>query len=191
MLLLTLCNILLTVRLIHSECPRPVIHPSQLQEVLKKNGIGEQNGEEKEIDQQELINNMKLGLDKKLFLKSCQQQLPIKTTITNNLCNKTYEYNFFNIDPRLGRWDNKRLYKIFDAVSIGDNYGDVSQKYSVCLATQSSIEKLYSLVEVSYHWTGPISVALFAAGDMEYKLVKGKLIIILNLVLNKESILCT
>lgn len=77
----------------------------------------------------------------------------------------------FNISFDLGRWDKTRLFKMYDFISIGENFLELSKKFSVCIATQSSIEKLYSIAQVSQHWSGPISVALYAAGDDEYFLV--------------------
>jgi N-acetyllactosaminide beta-1,3-N-acetylglucosaminyltransferase len=62
---------------------------------------------------------------------------------------------------------------MIDHALVGSMYNDLSQKYSVCLATQSSLEKLHSIVQVAHHWTGPISAALFAAGDEEYRLLQG------------------
>lgn len=79
---------------------------------------------------------------------------------------------FSGLDIRLGRSDAKRLYKIFDFSVIGDKYADLSEEYSVCLATQSSLEKIYSLVQVSHHWSGPISAAVFAAGEDELYLLQ-------------------
>lgn len=88
------------------------------------------------------------------------------------LCNNTSN-NLPLIDTRLGRWDSRHLYKMFDNVVVGEMYIEVSLRHSVCIATQSSLEKLHSLVQVAHQWTGPISAALYAAGDQEYKLLQG------------------
>lgn len=69
------------------------------------------------------------------------------------------------VDTRLGRWDNSRSYRLFDYAAVGDLYGEVSTNSRVCLATQSSIERLHELLRIAAHWTGPISVAVFVAGD--------------------------
>jgi hypothetical protein len=93
---------------------------------------------------------------------------------------------FSGLDLKLGRWDQRRMFKIFDFAIHGERYTDVSEKLNVTLATQSSIEKIFSLVQgsilkrecerapfnnsctracfpfyiiVSHHWTGPISIA--------------------------------
>ncbi|GBP90126.1 Beta-1,4-glucuronyltransferase 1 [Eumeta japonica] len=66
---------------------------------------------------------------------------------------------------RLGRWDGSRSYRLFDYVALGDTYGELSASRRVCLATQSSIERLHELLPIAAHWSGPISVAVFVAGD--------------------------
>lgn len=69
------------------------------------------------------------------------------------------------IDLRLGRWDYSRSYRMFDNAAVGDLFPEVSTTRRVCLATQSSIERLHELLRIAAHWTGPISVAVFVAGD--------------------------
>ncbi|CAH4036621.1 unnamed protein product [Pieris brassicae] len=69
------------------------------------------------------------------------------------------------IDLNLGRWDGSRTFKLFDYVAVGDLYVDVSANRQVCLATQCSIERLHELLQIAGHWSGPISVAVFVAGD--------------------------
>ncbi|CAG9791712.1 unnamed protein product [Diatraea saccharalis] len=69
------------------------------------------------------------------------------------------------IDLRLGRWDGSRSYKMFDYAAVGDMYAELSSNRHVTLATQSSIERLHELLRIAAHWSGPISVAVFVAGD--------------------------
>ncbi|XP_031336540.1 beta-1,4-glucuronyltransferase 1 isoform X3 [Photinus pyralis] len=76
-----------------------------------------------------------------------------------------------NIELELGRWDNRMLYKLYDRIFVGDKYAQLSEEHLVCLATQSSLERLFSLVQVTRNWSGPISAALFAAGDDEFNLL--------------------
>lgn len=71
-----------------------------------------------------------------------------------------------------GRWDNSRQYRYFDFASIGHRFDELTKQYKVCLATQSSIERLHSLVSVATHWTGPISLAVYVAGDDELYLLQ-------------------
>uniref|UniRef100_A0A0C9RK06 Beta-1,4-glucuronyltransferase 1 n=1 Tax=Fopius arisanus TaxID=64838 RepID=A0A0C9RK06_9HYME len=72
-----------------------------------------------------------------------------------------------DLDFRLGRWDNRRQYKTFDSILVGSKFAELSTTKCICLATQSSLEKLHSLVQVAHHWTASISVALYIAGDEE------------------------
>ncbi|CAH1154748.1 unnamed protein product [Phaedon cochleariae] len=73
----------------------------------------------------------------------------------------------FNLDLTLGRWDNAQRYKLFDNILVGDRFAPLNDLYKTCLATQSSLDKLPSLAEVASHWSGPISLALFAASGPE------------------------
>ncbi|XP_008206491.1 uncharacterized protein LOC100114967 isoform X3 [Nasonia vitripennis] len=79
---------------------------------------------------------------------------------------------FLNLDIRLGRWDSRRLYRMFDSVMTGSRFVELSESSRVCLATQTSLEKLSSLVQVVHQWTGTISVALYAAGDEEFEVLQ-------------------
>lgn len=80
--------------------------------------------------------------------------------------------NLLKLNIQLGRWDSHRLYKTFDSILVGDKFVDLSKISKVCLATQTSIEKLHTLVQVVHHWSGPISVALFIAGDEEFEILQ-------------------
>ncbi|KAG5866935.1 hypothetical protein JTB14_023203 [Gonioctena quinquepunctata] len=82
-------------------------------------------------------------------------------------CNTNGQNSLFNLDLNLGRWDNQRKYKLFDSILVGDKYAVLSEVYKTCLATQSSLDKLLSIAEVSSHWNGPISLAVFAASQEE------------------------
>lgn len=54
---------------------------------------------------------------------------------------------FSNVDLKLGRWDQRRMYKVFDFVIHGEKFTELSEKLNVTLSTQSSIEKIFSLVQ--------------------------------------------
>lgn len=91
------------------------------------------------------------------------------------------DYDYMNSSHRLifdtlnlsnGRWDASRQFKYFDFVSVGSQFARLSQEYSVCLATQSSLERLHSLVSVAEHWNGPISLSVFVAGNDELYLLQ-------------------
>uniref|UniRef100_A0A182J4D2 Beta-1,4-glucuronyltransferase 1 n=1 Tax=Anopheles atroparvus TaxID=41427 RepID=A0A182J4D2_ANOAO len=96
----------------------------------------------------------------------------LEYVLAESLANSTDKAVFSGLDLRLGRWDTRRLYKIFDFAVVGERFPELSGSYSVCLATQSSLEKIYSLVQVSHHWSGPISTAIFAAGNDELYLLQ-------------------
>lgn len=59
-----------------------------------------------------------------------------------------------------------------DFAVTGERFKELSEEYVVCLATQGSVEKLYSLVQVAHHFSGPISAAVFAAGNDELYLLQ-------------------
>lgn len=39
------------------------------------------------------------------------------------------------------------MYKVFDFAVVGEKFAELSEKLNVTLATQSSIEKIFSLVQ--------------------------------------------
>lgn len=82
------------------------------------------------------------------------------------------EPSSLNLDIRLGRWDSRRLYRTFDAIITGSRFVELSETSKVCLATQSSLEKLHSLVQVVHQWSGPLSVGIFVAGDEEFEILQ-------------------
>lgn len=79
---------------------------------------------------------------------------------------------FRNVSLGLGRWDNQHTYKIIDFALIGDHYEQSSARSLVCLATQTSIERMYSLAEAAKQWQAPISVAVFVAGSEEFSILQ-------------------
>ncbi|XP_022198869.2 beta-1,4-glucuronyltransferase 1 isoform X2 [Nilaparvata lugens] len=156
LLVLTFCNILLTIRLLHFECPRQILTQETVTALPRPLTAAPPQ-----------VAPLCVG-DGQKGCKSAHQGTGAGVRV--GVADPSSE---FRLDPRLGRWDKLHLYKLFDAVVVGERFAEVSEEYSVCLATQSSLEKLHSLVEVTHHWTGPISVALFAAGDGEIHLLKG------------------
>jgi beta-1,4-glucuronyltransferase 1 len=54
---------------------------------------------------------------------------------------------FSGLDLKLGRWDARRMYKVFDFAVVGEKFVELSERINVTLATQSSIEKIFSLVQ--------------------------------------------
>ncbi|XP_072756309.1 beta-1,4-glucuronyltransferase 1 isoform X1 [Anoplolepis gracilipes] len=149
-IILALSNMLLTFLLLQSETCVPETIPRKVMEV---NAVTEWN----------------LGnLDKQ------QEQQP--ECITQNYQPTLPDVNSLQLDIKLGRWDTRRIFRMFDSVLVGSKFTELSQTHRVCLATQSSVEKLHSLVQVALHWTGPMSVALYAAGDEEFEVLQRYLV---------------
>ncbi|XP_011184561.1 beta-1,4-glucuronyltransferase 1 [Zeugodacus cucurbitae] len=97
---------------------------------------------------------------------------PLNQRINQTLVEKNSKHNFRlafdNINFETGRWDNHRHYKMYDFALIGDKFIKSSYENIVCLATQSSVERLYSLTQVAHQWNGPISTAVYVAGNEEF-----------------------
>ncbi|KAH0557780.1 beta-1,4-glucuronyltransferase 1 [Cotesia glomerata] len=147
---LCIINITLTFFLLQS----PTCDPSEIPEELKYEAVTTWDVESQPED------------------NKSTQCLPPHTYLNPNmnLINTSHsKENILNLDIRLGRYDNRRLFKTFDTVLIGTRFAELSTTNLVCLATQTSLEKLHSLVQVAHHWTGSISVALYSAGDEEFE----------------------
>ena len=56
---------------------------------------------------------------------------------------------FEHVDFTKGRWDNSRIFKIFEHAYTGSEYVKLSKEYDVTLVTQSSLDKLSWLIKVS------------------------------------------
>ncbi|CAH1104308.1 unnamed protein product [Psylliodes chrysocephalus] len=110
---------------------------------------------------------------KLMYTQDCPKHHSIQKVpeIIYEKCNKDIEYIqdeiYSNLNLNLGRWDNQHKYKLFDNFLVGKKYTILSDLYETCLATQGSLEKLPSLIEVAHNWNGPISVATFAASEEE------------------------
>lgn len=152
MLALTISNILLTIRLLHKpDCLS--IEKSIASVVITKPPLpvkpeitinGHDCGEENNIDE--------------------------FTDFVNS--SHTHRLVFDQLNLQHGRWDASRQFKFYDFAAVGSHFDELTKKYKVCLATQSSLERLHSLVSVASHWTGPISLAVYIAGDDELYLLQ-------------------
>ncbi|KAI9577786.1 hypothetical protein GQX74_010973 [Glossina fuscipes] len=67
---------------------------------------------------------------------------------------------------------NNHEYQQQHQVQSSEQYEQASAKSLVCLATQSSVERVYSLAEASKQWQGPMSVAVFVAGSDEFSILQ-------------------
>ncbi|KAM0724864.1 Beta-1,4-glucuronyltransferase 1 [Formica fusca] len=149
-IILALSNMLLTFLLLQSETCMPETIPQKIVEVSA-------------------VTEWNLGT-----LVKQQEQQP--ECITQDYQPTSPDANSLRLDIKLGRWDARRIFRTFDSVLVGSKFTELSQTYRVCLATQSSVEKLHSLVQVALHWTGPMSVALYAAGDEEFEVLQRYLV---------------
>ncbi|XP_064121765.1 uncharacterized protein LOC135226256 [Macrobrachium nipponense] len=80
----------------------------------------------------------------------------------------------FKIEESTGRWDVRRRYKIHDHVFTGPQYPRLTRESPVCLATQTSVDRLFWLTQVARYWTSPMSVAVFTP-DVEYAIARAYL----------------
>ncbi|XP_069157151.1 beta-1,4-glucuronyltransferase 1 [Procambarus clarkii] len=80
----------------------------------------------------------------------------------------------FVVDEVMGRWDGRRRYKTHDHVFTGPQYPKLSRVAPVCLATQSSVDRLFWLTQVARYWRAPMSVAVFTP-DVEYAIARAYL----------------
>lgn len=58
------------------------------------------------------------------------------------------------------------MVKTFDNVIIAEQ----NQNGMICLATQCSVDRLSSIIEIAKNWNGPISTAIYVAGEELYYL---------------------
>ena len=77
----------------------------------------------------------------------------------------------FDFSPEQTSFDKSQQFKTRMFTVTGDKWTKLSLERKVCLGTQSSVDRLYLLVSLAQHWTGPISVALFVP-DVEFVIGK-------------------
>lgn len=71
----------------------------------------------------------------------------LEYVLADSSVNASEKAVFSGLDLNLGRWDTRRMYKVFDFAVVGEKFAQLSEKLNVTLATQSSIEKIFSLVQ--------------------------------------------
>ncbi|KAL1490529.1 hypothetical protein ABEB36_013207 [Hypothenemus hampei] len=151
LIFLTAYNIFLTIKLMYSATCAD--HPP---EVLRQ-----ENGKVNEF----IECNEKYPLQQEPAVKFNMTLYENVAEIYKNLeQNKKYH---LNLNLGLGRSDDRLNYKLYDNIIIGDKFIQLSEKYETCLATQSSLDKIASLIESSLYWGGPISLATFASNELE------------------------
>ena len=85
-------------------------------------------------------------------------EAPICTTASTTQAPTLKNYS---IDLELGRWDNTRRFKLHDNVFVGEKFIELSKRFDVTLATQSSLDRLHWITKSLKTWNGPVSVAVF------------------------------
>lgn len=69
----------------------------------------------------------------------------------------------------ISRWDSTRQYQIHDFYWVGAGFKRTALNLGVCLATQSSLDRLYWVSHVAQQWRGAMSVSVFLEDDqIEY-----------------------
>jgi len=63
-----------------------------------------------------------------------------------------------------GVLDKYRLFKKHAFAKTGKEWSYLSQQRNICLGTQTSVDRLYHLVDILTGWTGPLSLAVFVPG---------------------------
>lgn len=71
----------------------------------------------------------------------------LEYVLADSSVNATDRPVFSGLELKLGRWDTRRMFKVFDFAVVGEKFVELSDKLNVTLATQSSIEKIFSLVQ--------------------------------------------
>ncbi|ODN01168.1 Beta-1,4-glucuronyltransferase 1 [Orchesella cincta] len=66
------------------------------------------------------------------------------------------------------RFDNKRIIRIFDYVRTGKSWENLVNQYSICLATQSSLDRIKHIPELLKTWRGPVSLAVYITNEEEW-----------------------
>lgn len=61
-------------------------------------------------------------------------------------------------------FDQSRQFKSLSFFSTGSKWKLWSDQTNVCLATQTSLDRLDELIPLAERWSGPLSVAIFTPG---------------------------
>uniref|UniRef100_A0A1I8MFG4 Beta-1,4-glucuronyltransferase 1 n=1 Tax=Musca domestica TaxID=7370 RepID=A0A1I8MFG4_MUSDO len=168
-IILLFCNVIWTIRLCFVSQ-----HLSNLQTLTNRNATLLNGNRRMTLNAAAAGVNSPYG-DSKQTLAAAQhltssQLLAEQVKSLNSL--ESFSLAFQNLSLNLGRWDNQRLYKLFDFALVGDNYEESSADSLICLATQTSVERLHSLAEVAKQFQGPISIAVFVAGNDEFTILQ-------------------
>jgi N-acetyllactosaminide beta-1,3-N-acetylglucosaminyltransferase len=130
-----------------------------------------------------LLTMRKVGFEEPVSLKhhlihqrqkeDCRENCSISDTVNHEeaYAKLLQGLDVFSFNWSLSRSDSKQRYRFLDFILPGNKFVELSKRYTVSIATQSSLEWLHHIVDLSQHWTGPVSLAVFVAGE-EFLLTK-------------------
>ncbi len=94
---------------------------------------------------------------------------PGETTPTSSLPSLPYDIKSSLVPSEFEfQFDRYRLFKTRNFYATGHKWDELSRNRKVCLGAQTSLDRLYWLLETIENWSGPISISLFAP-DVEYQ----------------------
>ncbi|XP_023325775.1 beta-1,4-glucuronyltransferase 1 isoform X2 [Eurytemora carolleeae] len=82
-----------------------------------------------------------------------------------NQHSETQEEFTIQYKPGEGVFDQFRMFKVFDFSKTGQNWLHLGKRH-ICLGAQTSVDRIYHLVELLGGWTGQLSLAIFTP-DLE------------------------
>lgn len=85
---------------------------------------------------------------------------------------KTIEDVFFLSDTKPVRLSADNQFLLYDSLIDGPDFEQLTHSHKVTIATQTSMDRLFTFIDSYEHWTGPISVAVFLNGPLEYFLLR-------------------
>lgn len=85
---------------------------------------------------------------------------------------QTIEDVFFLSDINPVRLSADNQFLLYDSLINGPDFEQLTENHKVTIATQTSMDRLFTFIESYEHWAGPISVAVFLKGPLEYFLLK-------------------
>jgi len=68
------------------------------------------------------------------------------------------------IEPSHGLYDKSRMFRSHMFSMVGTSWPSLSMSRALCLGAQTSTDRLYEVVELVKHWSGPMSIAVFVPG---------------------------
>lgn len=92
------------------------------------------------------------------------------TTLESNFDNENITFSMPDSYPARTSGDNK--YLLYDKLIDGQKFIKISQESKITVTTQMSVDRMHTFVQSYKYWNGPISLAIFLNGPMEYFLLR-------------------